>query len=795
MRQGKWRRGALVVVATMAAAGVAGAQVSGWPREIDHAKGTVVVYQPQPESLHGNLLRARTAVAVHLAGQEPVFGVVWLEAALAIDKTARVATATSLAVTRVRFPNAAPEQEQTLATIIDGAFVDWDKTMDYDHLLASVAAAERELEAGAGLATQPPRIIVETVPAVLVYIDGEPRLAAIPGTPVKRVVNTPLLIAFDDASGTYYLAGTQVWYRTRDVRGDWEHVAADGVPQPIRDVAAASRQQAVADGVEAADVAEIAAEAAETRVPKVVVSTEPAELIAFDGEPALTPVLGTTDLLYAANTVNKVLLDVASQRYFVLLSGRWYQAAALDGEWTFVAPEALPASFRGIPADSPIGDVLAQVPGTPQAEEAVADTYVPQTAAIKRAEAKLSVEYDGEPTFEPVPGTEVAYAVNTRTQVLKIGDRYYAVDNGVWFIADRPQGPWAVSDHNPPEVQDLPPSCPVYNTKYVYVYDSTPEIVYVGYTPGYVGCYPYYGTVVYGTGYYYPPWVGVYYYPRPPTWSLSVAYNPWTGWSVGVGYSFGPVHISFWSGGYYGGGWYHGGYPPPRPPYWGGGGYHPHPGYPPGHHPGGPGSPAGPGQRPGEGGRPEQQPAGARPETLPSNSIYDRGANKDRVATRDRPAERPGGPAVADREGQRPANRPNDVYADRDGNVYRRDDRGNWQQQAGGEWRQSAPAAGPSAGTRDAERPAREPSGAVVRRSTGTRTRRLGAPAGRPARPGLPSAGAEHAGPRLPGSAAVRAARWAAALSRPDARPARLHGRSATSAYQRVNGFVTRLLL
>ena len=73
----------------------------------------------------------------------------------------------------------------------------------------------------------------------------------------------------------------------------------------------------------------------------------------------------------------------------------------------------------------------------------------------------------------------------------------------MWYIADDPEGPWSVSDTRPLGVEDIPPSCPVYDVRWVYVYDSTPEVVYVGYVPGYLGWYPYYGTVVYGTGHRY----------------------------------------------------------------------------------------------------------------------------------------------------------------------------------------------------------------------------------------------------------------------------------------------------
>ena len=61
---------------------------------------------------------------------------------------------------------------------------------------------------------------------------------------------------------------------------------------------------------------------------------------------------------------------------------------------------------------------------------------------------------------------------------------------------------------------------------YVRVYGSTPTVVYVGYTPGYMGtCVSTEGVVVYGTGYSYPAYVGT---------TVWVGYPP----SYGYGASF-----------------------------------------------------------------------------------------------------------------------------------------------------------------------------------------------------------------------------------------------------------------
>ena len=70
-------------------------------------------------------------------------------------------------------------------------------------------------------------------------------------------------------------------------------------------------------------------------------------------------------------------------------------------------------------------------------------------------------------------------------------------------------------------IYTIPPSSPIYYVTYVKIYEATPQYVYVGYTPGYLGTVvsPY-GTVVYGTGYAYTPWIGSVWYPSPVTYGI-----------------------------------------------------------------------------------------------------------------------------------------------------------------------------------------------------------------------------------------------------------------------------------
>ena len=83
---------------------------------------------------------------------------------------------------------------------------------------------------------------------------------------------------------------------------------------------------------------------------------------------------------------------------------------------------------------------------------------------------------------------------------------FYSVENGIWFVATWPTGPWAVATSVPAVIYSIPPSSPLYYVTYLRVYGSTPDCVYDGYIPGYLGTVVSPDdVVVYGTGYYYPP--------------------------------------------------------------------------------------------------------------------------------------------------------------------------------------------------------------------------------------------------------------------------------------------------
>jgi len=575
------------------------------------------------------------------------------------DLDSRTVRVLDVNVDRVRFPNATADEQAAFSTLLEREIPQWNLEISLDRLLTSLELGERERASDENLLSTPPVILFTTEPTVLVTIDGEPRMVPVEGSAVARVVNTPFTILREGDGPFYLYADSTTWYSAATLDGDWR--VSLNPPGSVTALAPTPPEPVERDP-EAAPLPDAGPR------PSIVVATEPTELIVTDGPPEYATIDGT-DLLYISNTESDLILEISAQRFYMVLSGRWFSSDSLSGTWTHVPPDELPESFAAIPAASDMGHLLVSVPGTDAATEAVIESQIPQTAAVQRSEARLDVTYDGEPRFEQIEGTDMSYAVNTEYSVLEIDGRFYACNEAVWFTADRAQGPWRLAESVPDDVYSMPPSSPVYNVKYVYVYDTTPTVVYVGYYPGYTYSYVYGGTMVYGTGYYYAPWYGSVYYPHHATYGFHVRYNPWHGWAVGFSYSTGPYTFAIGHVGY-GGGW------------WGPAGYR---GYHAGYHRGwhdGYRAGVGAGYR-----------AGLR--AGGNQNLYRRPGNVDRIA--DRPSTQPvRRPSVA-------AGRENNVFADRDGNVARRSG-DEWQTRSSGSWQGTADRARAAAPERSVNR-------------------------------------------------------------------------------------------
>jgi hypothetical protein len=636
---------------------------SVWPKSITATDGSVIeIYQPQPESFEGNILKCRAAISIAgPGGQEPVFGVVWSTDQVSTDRDKREVAIESVKVDNIKIPADTLRQERSfIATTLETYVPRVVGSIPLDELLAQLDEDQVKGQLSGDLSTRLPKLYFRTQRSMMVVIDGEPRLKKNDRWGLQVVQNSPFTIV-QGKDSKFYLYGGGHWYDATNATGPYTFTG-DKVPREMKKVARELKKAAK----KADDMPTGESEESDSTY-DIVVSTVPAELIQSDGAPDLAPI-DSTSLLYVKNSDNDIFVDTHTQQYYVLLEGRWYTAPALNenSQWKYVQSDQLPADFARIPEGSPKDNVLASVAGTQPAREAVMDAHIPQTAKIDRHTTTTQVEYDGPPQFKPIEGTHLQYAINTAMTVILFNGKYYVVDNGVWFIGDTPTGPWVVSTTRPEEMDLIPPSCPVYGAKYVYIYDVMPDYVYMGYTPGYLNSFVYGPTVVYGTGYYYDPWFGAWYVPRPWTWGFGMVYNPWTGWGFYEGLDWDwfnyDLYFGFGYGFGFGFGW---------GPWWGLATFY------------------WPAYRNWHGGRFRGYSRGGyygRRATIdPATHMHMR---YDNNAYRGRAGVSTGGFAGGGgvRGGGDVRGGGGNLFADRDGNVYRRNEQGQWEQRVNRAW-------------------------------------------------------------------------------------------------------------
>ncbi len=505
-----------------------------WPHTVSADGATVTVYQPQAISWPDQKrLTARAALAIVRQGsKQPIVGTIEVAFDTQVDTTTRTVSLSSPQLLSSHFPSLDTAQATQLQTRIAAA-------------LPAIATRQLPLAAVLGslkqtpevknvaLNNDPPVIFHSQGPASLVVFDGDPVLAPIGNSGISFAVNTNWQV-FKDQGGTWYLLNNALWLSAPAATGPYKPTRT--LPQGFR---------AVADDKSFADLRKVMPPRPPSGpVPTIFVSTKPAEIIITAGPPQFVPIPGTA-LQYVKNTSSDLFLYPSTGRFYYLVSGRWFASSGLDGPWQFATPD-LPPDFSLIPANSPKGHVLAAVPGTAAAQDAVLSAQLPQQGTLKRDSAKLNVVYAGTPSFKPIPETTLTYATNTSYQVIGAAGKYYACYQGAWFVAPAPTGPWVLADSVPPAIYAIPPSSPLYNVTYVQVYGATPTTVTYGFTAGYALGFITAGVLAYGTGHYYPPVVipgrvpG--YFPYPYWYAGGIAYNSATGtWARG-GAVYGPYY-------------------------------------------------------------------------------------------------------------------------------------------------------------------------------------------------------------------------------------------------------------
>jgi hypothetical protein len=508
----------------------------GWPRAYVSPSGaSIVLYQPQiaswPDQKHMTLYVAASYLAK--GKQTPATGALKVESDTSVALEDRLVGFSEFTITEASFPTTPKDEVKAIVDEILAAVPRDQRVISLDRVLAMVDTSQVTPRNMEGVKADPPPVFFSQTPALLINLDGPPIWSPIPGTDLRFAVNTNWDLFVSPEPQTYYLRVDKSWLTASSLQGPWHR--ASKLPTSFSSLPDDGNWSEVRTALQPQTTGS---------VPAVFVSEKPAELLLLNGPPRYEPVTGT-NLQWVSNTDADVFRLGPTGPVYFLVSGRWFSAPDFSGPWTF-ATLTLPEDFTRIPLPHPRSRVLASVPGTRQAIEAVLLAQIPQTATVNRRQISApAVTYQGAPQFEPIEPTSVARAVNTDKDILKVGDMYYMCFDGVWFTSKAATGPWTVADTIPNEIYQIPISSPAHNVTYVTVDSAEDDEVTFAAAAAYTGMMVAWGTAVWGSGWYYPPYYypGAYYpayYGYYPSYGYGARYNPWTGAYTRGGAVYGP---------------------------------------------------------------------------------------------------------------------------------------------------------------------------------------------------------------------------------------------------------------
>lgn len=511
-----------------------------WPKTYSDGDGTILtLYQPQiTEWAKFRKLRARAAIAYKTTFDvKPLIGTMVLNAKTAVNVKSRQVKATEIKIQSLKFSGLGSQKIDTIKESMREIFPSKGMILSLDRMVANF---KRKMTVKtAKVKSDPPPIFVSKDPAILIIFNGKPIWSPIKDNKLQFAVNTNWDLFWDKTGNTYYLRNFDGWMSAAELTGPWQ--AGPILPEAFKQLPNGDNWKEVKANIPGRKLSPEAS-------PKVYVSYKPSELIMLVGEPVLQ-VINNTSLMWVTNTNSDLFFSVDDKHFYYLVSGRWFRSSELrnGARWEFSTPR-LPEDFKEIPINNPRARVRASVPGTPEAESAIILAQIPQKAEVEKGKLKPVVAYIGEPQFKTIEGTQMAYAINTASDVIRLNNVFYLCQNAVWFTATNPKGPWQLATQIPGDIYKIPPSSPKHHTTHVYIYDQGPNTVTYGYTAGYSNVYVSYGVVVYGSGWYYPPYWYYdpfyypypYYYHYPYSYGGSSFYNPHTGTYGNAGWAYGP---------------------------------------------------------------------------------------------------------------------------------------------------------------------------------------------------------------------------------------------------------------
>ena len=322
-----------------------------WPRVLEGEGLLVKLHPPQVDSWDADRLVARGAVELSEKDKEgSTFGVISFSVRTRVDKDARLVVLDEYQSVTAEIPSQ-PGLEGTLLGLLQKQLTDVVRVVSLDRVETALAASgSRAPGHQIEVKNEPPEIVFAERPTLLVAIDGEPAWRLVEGTSYERLLNTrPLVLR--RGSESLYLHLFDGWLRAEELGGPWR--VTEGQPAGLAAAAEESLRTQSADLLEGGvpDQQEVDENGdpiakptlAEDPIPDVLVSSAPTEVVVSDGAPEWIAI-PETDLEFVENTTGNLFRNTSADSYYVLLSGRWFEAGSLDGPWGFVPQEKLPGT-------------------------------------------------------------------------------------------------------------------------------------------------------------------------------------------------------------------------------------------------------------------------------------------------------------------------------------------------------------------------------------------------------------------------------------------------------------------
>ena len=237
-----------------------------------------------------------------------------------------------LRITEYNFKSLSPEQVKTLVADVQ-ARPQNERVIDLDRVLAYVSDSPLQVENVEGIKADPPKIFWAPAPAILVNLDGEPIWSPIEGLDLRYALNTNWDLFEHTPSKTFYLRDNESWLQATAVTGPWTPVK-DKLPASFSKLPADENWKDVKAAVPGKKLSGKA-------VPKVFVSTEPAELIVLEGAASYLKVEGAPTLLWVNNTEADLFRMGPDRR--LLLPGRRPLVQGRDARRSVDVRHAVPA--------------------------------------------------------------------------------------------------------------------------------------------------------------------------------------------------------------------------------------------------------------------------------------------------------------------------------------------------------------------------------------------------------------------------------------------------------------------